>query len=53
MSEVYLNGKFVGEVENPAEFTEKVIGERRKGVISENLNVYYDKEIDNVQINND
>jgi len=53
MSEVYLNGKFVGEVENPAEFTEKVRGERRKGAISENLNVYYNKEIDNVQINDD
>jgi len=53
MSEVYLNGKFVGEVENPAEFTEKVKGERRKGAISENLNVYYDKKTNNVQINDD
>jgi len=53
MSEVYLNGKFVGEVENPAKFTEKVIGERRKGAISENLNVYYDKKTNNVQINDD
>ncbi len=53
MSEVYLNGKFVGEVKNPAEFTEKVIEERRRGAISENLNVYYDKKTNNVQINDD
>ncbi|MBU1204505.1 MAG: DNA-directed RNA polymerase subunit B [Nanoarchaeota archaeon] len=50
MSEVYLNGKFVGAVENPAEFTENVRIERRKGIISENLNIYYDKAIGNVQI---
>ena len=51
MSEVYLNGKFIGAVENPAEFTENVKTERRKGGISDNLNIYYDKAIDNVQIN--
>ncbi|HHI04237.1 MAG TPA: DNA-directed RNA polymerase subunit B [Candidatus Woesearchaeota archaeon] len=51
MSEAYLNGKFIGTVENPAEFTEKVRGGRRKGIISENLNIYYDKAIDNIQIN--
>jgi len=51
MSEAYLNGKFIGTVENPAEFTEKVKDQRRKGKISENLNVYYDKETDNIQVN--
>ena len=51
MSEAYLNGKFVGTIENPAEFTEKVKDQRRKGKISENLNIYYDKETDNIQIN--
>jgi len=51
MSEVYLNGKFIGAVENPAEFTENVKSERRKGGISDNLNIYYDKAIDNIQIN--
>jgi len=51
MSEAYLNGKFIGTIENPAEFTEKVKDQRRKGKISENLNVYYDKKTDNIQIN--
>lgn len=51
MTEVYINGKFIGGVENPSEFTEKVRIERRKGIISENLNIYYDKATDNIQIN--
>ena len=29
MSEVYLNGKFIGNIENPEEFRIKVIEERR------------------------
>ncbi len=51
MTEVYINGKFIGGVENPSEFTENVRSGRRKGTISENLNIYYDKAIDNIQIN--
>ncbi len=42
VSEVYLNGRFVGSVENPHDFVDKVIGERRKGKVSGNLNVLYD-----------
>ena len=42
MSEVYLNGKFVGTVENPSEFTEKVRIDRRKGQKknTKNLKIY-------------
>lgn len=41
-AEVYLNGKFVGNVENPRDFVDQVIGERRKGKLTSNLNVFHD-----------
>ena len=50
MTEVYLNGKFVGDVENPVEFVDHIITERRKGVLSPNINVLYVKENDNIII---
>ncbi|RLE37149.1 DNA-directed RNA polymerase subunit B [Candidatus Woesearchaeota archaeon] len=53
MSEVYLNGKFIGTVENPGEFSDKVREGRRKGVISNNINIYYDKIVGNIHINDD
>jgi len=40
-AEVYLNGKFVGNVENPRDFVDQVIGERRKGKLTSNLNVFH------------
>ncbi|PIN77665.1 DNA-directed RNA polymerase subunit B [Candidatus Woesearchaeota archaeon CG10_big_fil_rev_8_21_14_0_10_33_12] len=51
MNELYLNGKFIGKVENPSEFTEKVREARRNGVIPDNLNIYYDKRVEDIQIN--
>lgn len=42
VSEVYLNGRFVGNVDNPHDFVSHVVGERRKGKITSNLNVFYD-----------
>ncbi len=50
MTEVYLNGKYVGDVEDPLEFTDTVITERRKNKIPSNVNVFYDKEFDLVKI---
>ena len=37
MAEVYLNGKYVGDVEDPKDFSEQVVSERRKGNISKNI----------------
>ncbi len=48
MTEVYLNGKFVGNVENPVEFTDHIISERRKNALANNINVYHDQENDEV-----
>jgi len=50
MSEVYLNGKFVGTVENPIEFSKQIIEERRKGNLSQEINVYYNEKENNVYI---
>jgi DNA-directed RNA polymerase beta subunit len=51
MSEVYLNGRFVGEAENKTEFVNQIKTGRRSGVITSNLNVYYNKNLDQVHVN--
>jgi len=50
MAEVYLNSKYVGTIENPIEFADKIREERRKGIITENLNVYYNDKANEVQL---
>jgi len=50
MAEVYLNSKFVGTVDNPIEFAQKIREERRRGSISEKLNVYYKEQSNEVQL---
>jgi len=44
MAEVYLNGKFIGTVENPEDFVDNVITERRKNALPDSVNVLYNKE---------
>lgn len=48
MSEVYLNGKYVGTVDNGPEFTERVRRERRQDIITPGLNIYYDSKTDDI-----
>ncbi len=50
MAEVYLNSKFVGTVDNPIEFVQKIREERRRGSVSEKLNVYYKEQSNEVQL---
>lgn len=50
MTEAYLNFKFTGFVDNAVEFTSLIREERRKGMLPNNLNVYYDDQADNVYI---
>jgi DNA-directed RNA polymerase subunit B' len=50
MPEVYLNFKFAGFVDNPLEFTSLVREERRKGLLPDNLNIYYDDQANNVYV---
>ncbi|MEK6942771.1 MAG: DNA-directed RNA polymerase subunit B [Nanoarchaeota archaeon] len=50
MAEVYLNSKFVGTIDNPIEFSQKIKEERRKGIVAETVNVYYNDKLNEVQI---
>ncbi len=50
MAEVYLNGKFVGEAENAENFLNQIKTERRKGIISGNLNIYKSDSGDEIRI---
>lgn len=43
MSEVFLNGKYVGEIAHPKEFVSSLIDERRKNKLSSQVNVFFDK----------
>ncbi len=42
MSEVYLNGKFAGTVENGQDFVQQFRNDRRKGVVPTTVSVRYD-----------
>ncbi|MCF7860870.1 DNA-directed RNA polymerase subunit B [Candidatus Woesearchaeota archaeon] len=50
MSEVMLNGIFVGSVDNAQEFVNKVIENRRSGAIPDVLNILYAEDSDEVII---
>ena len=50
MTEVYLNNKFVGEVDDALMFAEQFKTERRKGAISSNVNIYHDEKNDEIKI---
>lgn len=52
MADVYLNSKFVGTTESPAEFVQKIIDERRKGAVDQNVNVFYSQRDDEVYVEN-
>ena len=44
MVDLFLNEKFIGTVENAKEFVKQLRSERRKGIISQELNFHYDEE---------
>jgi len=50
MTEVYLNGKYVGEVDQHEEFISQIKSERRQGKITANVNVQYNDRFDAIQI---
>src|SRR3989338_1885044 len=50
MVDVYLNGKYAGAVDNSQDFIDQVISERRRGKLSANINVYHQKEYNQVFI---
>ncbi len=50
MAEVYFEGKYEGDVDNPNEFSHRIIEERRKGKLSNEVNVYHNKTYDTVNV---
>ncbi|MBW2998925.1 DNA-directed RNA polymerase subunit B, partial [Candidatus Woesearchaeota archaeon] len=52
MSDVFMNGKFIGTVEDPKEFVSSFRTERRTNTLSDNVNVYHDVTKDEVYVFN-
>lgn len=50
---VYLNGDLIGIHADPDELVQKVKGNRRKGVFSNEINIYFDEEKNSISINCD
>ena len=50
MSEVFLNGKFLGDVDNGKEFVQNVRTARRAGQLPPNLNVMYEQHLSQIFI---
>lgn len=50
MTEVYLNDKFVGEIDDPISFIDQFKIERRKGTISSSANIYYNEDTNEIHI---
>jgi DNA-directed RNA polymerase subunit B' len=50
MTDVYLNNKLIGEIDDPVSFTNQVKGDRRKGTLTPNLNIFHDKKADEIRL---
>ncbi|MFC1728677.1 DNA-directed RNA polymerase subunit B [Nanoarchaeota archaeon] len=50
MSEIFLNNKYVGDVEDPKDFVSKIVEERRKEALPYDVNVHYEEKTKNVFI---
>ena len=50
MADCYFNGTYAGNVENPQDFAAQVINERRKGVISKEVNVHLNETTNEIYI---
>lgn len=50
MSEVYLNSKFIGNIDDSRSFVNQVKEERRKNSLPNNLNIFYSDQEDHIKI---
>jgi DNA-directed RNA polymerase subunit B len=50
MVDVYLNEKFIGNIDNPKEFVNNVRKQRRENIVSKELNISYNEELNEVFI---
>jgi len=50
MTEIYLNHKFIGNIEDAKPFVEHLRSERRKGALNFSISIYHDEEADEIKI---
>ncbi len=50
MVDVFLNERFIGTVENAKEFVKQIKTERRRNALSQDLNVYFDEEYNEIYL---
>jgi len=50
MVEVYLNKKYVGDVDTPEDFVKNIVDERRKGKITNDMNVFHNEKTNEVLV---
>ncbi len=50
MTEIYLNFKYIGDTENSKELMAHLLDQRRKGILSGNVNFQLDEECDKINI---
>jgi DNA-directed RNA polymerase subunit B' len=50
VSEIFVNGKFTGDVDNGKEFVSQVRASRRSGAITSNVNIFYEEHLNQVFI---
>ncbi|MDP3918876.1 MAG: DNA-directed RNA polymerase subunit B [Nanoarchaeota archaeon] len=50
MTDVYLDEKFIGNVDNPKQFFNNLVEERRNQKISQEININFDSEYDEISI---
>ncbi len=53
MTDIYLNSTYIGTVEDANFFVDEIRDLRRKGSLSEEINVYHDKAADEIHLNGD
>ncbi len=53
MTDVFLNGKFIGTTDEPLEMVEEIKEKRRNSTIPSEFNVRHNKDEDNIRINTD
>lgn len=53
MSDVFLNGRFVGETEEPKELVREIREKRRDDTVPKEFNINYNKEEGSIRINTD
>ena len=53
MTDVFLNGEILGDVDSPQEIKQKLVEKRRNGSIDEEVSVFYSEDKDELRVNTD